>query len=483
MPMLRVFAVLISVAVLLLAGCATNPVTGRQNFVLMTETEEIKLGQDYHNKILSEYTLYDDDNLQAYVSDLGLRLAEKSHRSDIEFKFFVLDSPQVNAFALPGGYIYITRGIMAYMNSEAELAGVLGHEIGHVTARHGVRQQSRGALLGLLGSVAAAATGSTAVGDISNIFGSAFLSGYGRKQELEADRLGAQYLAVSGYSPWAMLDVIGVLKTQEEFEVDKARAEGRQANVYHGLFASHPNNDKRLLEVIGAADNLASTSPPPPIDEAFLNQLNGMTFGQSEKLGVVKNNVFMHKSLDVRIDFPLSWQIQNQPDRLLGASASRDTIVQIALDEADGIISLEEYLTAQFTNLEQGREFYSGDRVGYAGIAFINSPFGQRNARVAAIQHNNWIYVSIGVSKEGLPDNEFYSTINSIRFLQQEEQDSASDYFIDLARVGPGDSYRDFIGALIDEPDIENRLRLLNGHYPDGEPAPGQIIKILYQNN
>ncbi len=193
-----------------LPGCATNPVTGSSDFVLMSEQQEIALGRQSHPQILKESPEYTNAQLAAYVQRVGAKLAAHSHRSNLIYRFTLLDSPDVNAFALPGGYIYITRGLLAYLNSEAELAAVLGHEIGHVTARHSVRQQSASTATGLFGAVLAGVTGVSAAGDVANIAGTALVRGYGREHELEADRLGAEYLARSGYDPQAMLRVIHV---------------------------------------------------------------------------------------------------------------------------------------------------------------------------------------------------------------------------------------------------------------------------------
>ena len=143
-----------ALALLFMVGCATNPVTGKQNFVLMSEEQEIDLGKQYHTEVMKQYRVYDDPELTTLVKRLGREIAANSHRSNLEFRFTVLDSPEVNAFALPGGYVYITRGIIAYMNSEEHLAGVLGHEIGHVTARHSVRQHATSTTASVFGAIA-----------------------------------------------------------------------------------------------------------------------------------------------------------------------------------------------------------------------------------------------------------------------------------------------------------------------------------------
>jgi predicted Zn-dependent protease len=146
---MRVLASLI--LLLQLAGCAINPATGRNNFVMMSEQQELDLGRRYNQQILKENPRYADEKLQAYVQQVGERVAKYSHRNQLAYQFTVVDSPDINAFALPGGYIYSHRGLLAYLSSEAELAAVLGHEVGHVTARHSVQQQSQSTAWGLLG--------------------------------------------------------------------------------------------------------------------------------------------------------------------------------------------------------------------------------------------------------------------------------------------------------------------------------------------
>jgi len=193
-----------------IAGCAMNPVSGTPDLVFMSESSEINIGSENDAKIRGKYGVYDSPALQTYVQQVGQKLAAQSHRPGLTYHFTVLDSPEVNAFALPGGYVYITRGILAYLNSEAELAAVLGHEIGHVTARHGVRQYTAATATGFVGAIIGVATGIGATQDLfNNVFGNAILSGYGRDHELESDRLGAEYLARTGYDPQAMIKVIG----------------------------------------------------------------------------------------------------------------------------------------------------------------------------------------------------------------------------------------------------------------------------------
>ncbi len=282
---LSVFAISTTLA---LTACSTNPVSGKKDFSLISKDQEVQMGKQAHQDILKKQRPYNNARLQSYVNSIGQQLASKSHRSNIPYTFTVLDDPSVNAFALPGGYVYVTTGLMAYLNSEGELAGVLGHEIGHVTARHGVQQASAGVAASILVDLITKKAGGNS--KLLNQLGSAMLSGYGRKHELQADRLGAEYLAGVGYSPTNMIDVIGVLKAQEVYA---SRQGGGRGSSYHGVFASHPSNDKRLQEVVGAAKSIKSAGTRSANRDAYLKQINGLKFRISKnKTGrIVVGNV------------------------------------------------------------------------------------------------------------------------------------------------------------------------------------------------
>ncbi len=263
----RFISALLISTTLALSACSVNPVSGKKEFSLISKEQEVAMGAQGHQEIIKKTPPYNNRRLQAYVNSIGQQLASKSHRNNIRYTFTVLDDPAVNAFALPGGYIYITTGIMAYLNSEGELAGVLGHEIGHVTARHGVQQASVGTVASVAIDLVNKKWGG---GNILNQIGSAALSGYGRQHELQADRLGAEYLARVGYSPSNMIDVISVLKSQEQFA-------GRSSS-YHGVFATHPSNDQRLQEVVGAAKRISSAGSRPANHDGYLREINGLKF-------------------------------------------------------------------------------------------------------------------------------------------------------------------------------------------------------------
>lgn len=259
----------------ILSGCSVNPVSGKKDFVLMSEQQEVSLGTGLHKQVIQQYKPYNNPALQAYVNNLGQQLAQRSHRNNIRYHFMVVDDSGINAFALPGGYIYITRGLMAYLGSEAELAGVLGHEIGHVTARHSARQHSRETVSSILVSVIGNKVGGTSA---LNTVATASVRGFGRDHELQADRLGAEYLARVGYRPENMIDVVRVLKDQEEFSKFLAKSEGKQPPTYHGTFSTHPSNDKRLHEVVNAAKRFPTAGTRGENPGGYLQRIQGMSF-------------------------------------------------------------------------------------------------------------------------------------------------------------------------------------------------------------
>lgn len=479
----KIYLLLILLTAAYLGGCAANPVTGKQDFVLMSEEQEISLGRKAHAQILQQYSPYDDPALQAYVSELVEELSAKSHRDQLLFHVTVLDSPQVNAFALPGGYLYITRGIMAYMNSEAELAGVLGHEIGHVTARHGVRQQSSAQVAGILSTAVAIATGSREIANATNIAGTALIRGYGREHELEADRLGAEYLARVGYDPEEMINVVGILASQEEFDKQIAKEEGREPRAYHGTFSTHPSNDLRLQEVIRAANKYRSKNNRDN-DGQFLKLTNGMTLGPSEKDGVLRGNKFYHKDLDITLTFPEGWKIDNLPDRLIAANKTKDAVMQITLRDLNKRQSPKQFIESEFGDkLRSEQEVVTESFKGYTAITKTKTPFGTQDTRIAAIFKGKQVYQFLAAAKDPnllkKHDKDFLATVNSLRKLKSSEHTLAESRKIKLITAKKGDTFAKLAknSPLSSHP--EEQLRLLNGMYPDGEPVPGQAIKIV----
>ncbi len=472
-----------------LAGCAANPVTGRPDLVFQSEASEIKRAQEVHPMLLQQFGgVYDDPQLQAYVNDVGQRAAKASHRPELNYTFTVLDSEDINAFTTGGGYVYITRGILNYLNSEAELTAVLGHEIGHITARHPVRQQSKSTLAGIGAAAVGIFTGSGDLAGLANYAGAALISGYGRDQELEADRLGAEYLVKVGYAPENMIDVVRLLKNQELFEIQRAREENRKPHVYHGVFASHPDNDQRLREVVKAADKLHGAADDRDAGrEAYLKRIEGLPMGASRAQGVLKGNRFYHANLGMTLAFPSGWQVENHADRLIAISPQKDNVLQMQTQAPPPNTGPREFLSRLLASASAGpaEAIEVNGLQGYTTIVrSARTDFGVVPARYAVIYYNNLAYIFAGASRgaaAGKPaaDALFMSSIKTFRRLRQNEFAQAEPYKIKIVRAGDNTRIDDLAK---DSPLPEyaaQQLRLLNDLYPNKEPQSGQLIKVV----
>lgn len=471
---MRLF-VIFSLLLALLPGCAQNPVTGSSDFVMMSESQELALGRQADEQVKKQYTVYPSKALQDYVNNVGQKLAQKSHRPELQYHFTVLDSTEINAFALPGGYVYITRGIMAYLNSEAELAAVLGHEIGHVTSRHGVRQQSaaQATNIGLtIASIFVPHINTMGGANLSNLLGGALLSGYGREHELEADKLGAEYLARSEYDPQAIIKVIGVLKNQEMLDSELAKQEGREPRHYHGLFATHPDNDTRLQQAVGEAGKQAVASPFTGHAE-FLQATEGMVFNDTAEQGVLRNNHFYQAELGIGLQFPDDWLVHNLPDSLIAVSPKGEARIEMKLDEKPA-----GTLTEYAQRLSPGAAMEMLEIHGLPA-AFIT----QGNALQGVIYLRQQAYVIQGKTKS---DAEFaanratiLATLNSFHTLAPDELKLAKPLRLHAMTVPPDTRFATLAARSPLGKNAQNYLRIINARYPDGELQAGELIKVV----
>jgi len=474
------------------AACAVSPVNGERELALITEADELQLGRDNDLEIRKQYGVYDDQPLQAYVQRVGERLAAKSHRRQLQYTFTVLDSAEVNAFALPGGYVYVTRGLLAHLNSEAELAAVLGHEIGHVTARHAVRRYSAAlaADLGVeVGSVFVPELGTRAGQALVNVIGGALLSGYGREQELEADHLGAEYLARSDYDPQAMIEVIGVLKNQELFDRQLAEREGRAPRAWHGLFATHPSADQRLQQAVAGADKHRSAGQPRTGRDDYLKRLDGLAFGDSAAQGIRRGNAFYHAGLGFTVRFPDGWQLDNSPERLLARRPDGGTLFEMQVTTRGAARTPQEYLVVnmQLRDLREPNPIKVGTLPAYTAVSRMQTPFGLRDTRVAVVFLGRHAFRFFGVARDaparanagGALEREFLDSVHSLRLLRPGERTLARGLRLDIVAARAGDTFARLAGRGPLGADTENILRLLNGRYPQGEPQRGQLIKRI----
>ena len=453
-------------------GCAQNPVSGKQDFVMMSESQEIGMGRRADTDVRKQYKVYAVQALQDYVNEVGQKLARQSHRPNLQYHFTVLDSPEINAFALPGGYVYITRGILAYLNSEAELAAVLGHEIGHVSARHGARQASAAQATDIGLSIVSIFVPQV-IPNIGQNLAGAILSGYGREHELEADRLGAGYMARTAYDPQAMVRVIGVLKNQELFDAEQARQEGRQPRRYHGLFATHPDNDTRLQQVVGEAMQLTVQDPYDGY-AAYLKQIDGLVFNDSADQGVVRNNQFLHAELGLALTFPDGWRVYNRPQRLAAVSPQGDASIELKVEVAAPGDPAD--LARHLTGKEQDIEELDINRL---SAAIASTPRAMTG--VVYLEHKAYIMQCSAKSPEAFNNyrRAMRDTIKSFHALGEVERILVKPLSIRLVKARAGDSYARMAQNSPLGAGAESYLRLINANYPQGEPVAGQIIKIV----
>lgn len=468
---------LVTLILSLLAGCAQNPVTGSNDFVMMSENQEIAIGRQNDAQIKKQYKVYGSKALQDYVNRIGQRIGQKSHRPSLKYHFTVLDTPDINAFALPGGYVYITRGILAYLNSEAELAAVLGHEIGHVTARHGVRQQSaaQAANIGLtIASIFVPQINTAGGSNLANLVGGALLSGYGREHELEADRLGAEYLARTDYDPQAIITVIGVLKNQELQDAELAKKEGREPRRYHGVFASHPDNDTRLKQAVGEADKNSTPHAHFTGRREFLAATEGLIFNDNSDQGIVRYNTFYHGELGIAVQFPKAWQVHNLPTALLAVSPQGEALMHMKLDESPNGTAGE----------------YARNLAGYnARVTPLNvnglsaALFELPETMGGVIFHNKQAFVlqAKGKTRDGIASRreEIIRTVKSFHTITDSERELVKPLTLHVITARSGDTFADLAH---DSPlglSAESYLRLINASFPAGEPQAGQQIKLV----
>jgi predicted Zn-dependent protease len=323
-PLFRSWMPGLAVCAATLAGCATNPATGQKQFSLISEGQEIQMGLQADTQIVQSMGLDADSGRQRYVRELGMRLARVSERPNLPWTFRVIDDPVVNAFAIPGGHVYITRGIMAHLGNEAELAAVMGHEIGHVTARHSVTQMSRQQLaqLGLVVGTVLKPELQRYAGLAAQGLGLLFLK-YSRDDESQADALGLRYMRRAGYDARQMPDVFSLL--------DRVSKAGGGDRIPDWL-STHPNPVNRRQTIERDIAALPADSLGTIVNrDGYLRQIDGIVFGNDPREGFFKGSEFYEPELRFRLTFPQGWQTQNQRQAVLALSPQQDALIQLSL--------------------------------------------------------------------------------------------------------------------------------------------------------
>ncbi|HEV7382132.1 MAG TPA: M48 family metalloprotease, partial [Dyadobacter sp.] len=386
-------------AVGMLSGCSKNPVTGKKEIILMSKEKELAIGAESHPAVVASMGLYDDKNLQAFINEKGNAMGKISHRPELDYKFYIVDSPVVNAFAVPGGYVYFTRGIMAHFNNEAEFAGVLGHEIGHVTARHSARQQTsqligQGVLMaGMVLSPQIRSMGDQAAQAVQALFLS-----YSRDHETESDKIGVGYSSKIGYDAHEMADFFGTLK----------RISAKSGQSIPTFQSTHPDPGDRQKKVEALATEYQKATPGNYAinRDQYLKRIDGIIYGEDPKQGFVENNQFYHPDLKLQFPVPSGWQYENTPAQFQMAAKDGKSMMLFTMAEGK---SLDE--AAQTVIKNYNLQVAENNKVtinGNQAIALISTQAAQQGQQQTAetttkvaswlIQYGGNIYALHGVA-------------------------------------------------------------------------------------
>ena len=450
-----------------LAGCigVLNPVTGEEDWSTVTEQEELALGAEVHQHLLKKYGYYDDPALQAYVAEVGERLLPHTHRPGFPYQFTVLDSEEVNAFATPG-YVYVTRGLLAQMQSEAELAALLGHELAHITARHTARQIGQRQTVGVLGWLVEQISGAPAVSQAVKVFAEAYLSGYSRDAEREADRLGAEYATAAGYDPAAMRNLLQGLRDRERMYADAG-----YPDAGGGLFATHPHTGERLENARRAAAGDGRVGR-----DEYLRRIDGLAVGPDPAQGLLRDGWFFYPPDRMALRPPRGWAVSNL-DQLDMRSPDGSRQLTLFLYERRPEHSACDFLTAHYEGRPRPR------RVGaYPGCVMTTRAGGEPVQRFAAAHATDGVLVfELKPPAAGRYRRAVAAALDSLRAMTGEELQAARPAWLRIRAAVAGERYRDLVRAAGWHEHPVAWLRVINGDWPGGEPAAGEVVKTVAQ--
>jgi predicted Zn-dependent protease len=476
-----------------IASCAKNPVSGMPDFVTITEQQEVEMGRAYHKEILKNSKILDNKELTKYYVELGEKIARSSHRPDLNWKFTIIDDPTFNAFATPGGYVYFYRGLLAHFNSEAELAGVLSHEIAHITARHAVRGMSTAQVTNLLiGLAASSVPGGSISNSGFNLLNQIVNKGYSRKYESEADNIAKEYLGRNGYNQNAMANFLKTMKSADDLENEIAKKEGRPISAgYHSIFSTHPSTENRI-EAMNQTESMAGKKNK----DAFLKMIDGLPYGTSDDEGYMRYNTFYHPFFAIKFSIPKGWELKNLPDKLIITNKESEIVLisdNLLRDDIENGFSPKDYLDQNIdktsflsTNeLIEQKPLNKNKMSGYTYLYKTSSMVGITYTRYSVFfdihqedkKPKAWIFVK--KFKEINDDNTSKVIETSFQKMTEEEVSKSQGLRIKVVRFREGMSYKELADNSPLGRYAEGRLRLLNGHYPEGTPEVGTLIKIV----
>ena len=476
--MKNLFLVTLVAVLSIFTNCSRNPVTGKKQVVLMSTEQELAMGKEADPQIIQQYGLYEDSSLQQYFRQKGNEMVAISHRSNIQYGFRIINSEVLNAFAVPGGYVYFTRGIMAYFNNEAEFAGVLGHEIGHIAARHSVAQQ-RNQTLGQIGIIAGMVLSPTLAQ-----FGEAASQGLGllmlkngRDDERQADELGVEYSAKIGYDPQHMANFFRTLERQ---------GEGSGQEELPTFLSTHPSPGERLTTVGKLAtewkQKLNLTNPKVNRDN-YLRKIEGLIIGEDPKEGFLENGVFYHPPLKFQFSTPTNWAYQNSPTQVQFASKDGKAMMLFTLAPAKTLDEAASAVLTQFklTQVEARRINVNG----FNALAMVADQVQQQGTiRTLSylIQQGETIYLMLGVT--ALADfntygNLFTNSMESFKTLTDPSKLNKKPARIRIKSVGTSGTLDQALRAYGVTGNKLEQHALLNGMMLADRVNAGTLIKII----
>lgn len=473
-----IMAVMLS-GLTLVSACSTNPATGERQFTaLLPASNEAQVGAEEHAKVEQAYGKFMTGPIASYVSTIGQKVAKDTEREDVQYKFYVIDSPMVNAFALPGGYIYVSRGLLTLANSEAELAAVLGHEIGHVTARHAAARMSQGFVVGLGAAVLGAAVGGSA-GQVANLGSNLYISSYSRGQEHQSDELGVRYLARAGYDPRAMAEFLRSLDAQSKLE---AKETGRGSTGFN-YFSTHPLTAERVSEAAAEAANYPSSN----VDNraAYLSQINGLTYGDSADQGFARGNTFYHPKLGFAFTVPEGSQITNGTSQV-AANHPNGTVILFDAAKVNNNPDPLTYLTQTWLRGENtgDAESITINGMRAATASFTGNVQGRAvTIRLVAIEWKPGEFFRFQIAIPKDVTNAFMTelkrTTYSFRRLSESEKNSVQPKKLIVMEAPSGATVLSMAAKMDVEGDKKEHFLVLNGMTANERVVAGQPYKIV----
>jgi len=478
------YLIAILFSILLFSSCARNPVTGKKELMLMSESQEIALGKQSDPAIVAQYGLYQDDKLQSFINEKGKEMGAISHRPELEYTFRILDSRVVNAFALPGGYIYFTRGIMAHFNNEAEFAGVLGHEIGHVTARHSAKQYSAqiAGQLGLMIGVIASEDFRQFAGDASQALGLLFLK-FGRDHESQSDELGVSYSTAIGYNAHEMADFFETLNRIQE----------RAGASIPTFLSTHPNPADRYQKVhehSEAAQAGIDATALKVNGDKYLQMIDGIIYGDDPRQGYTDNFVFYHPELRFSFPYPRSWTLYNSPSQVQIAPEDGKALMVLSLSPEKSLS------TAVSSDIEQyGYQVIESRNVNLNGyqasvsVADLEQTDPNTGAVTQSLRLLNYfiadgelVYIFRGMSQKADFNgyvNDFKETMGSFSKLTDAARINVTPVRVHVRKATRSAALQDVLMALDqDQKDFEE-LSIINGMQLNDTVERGTLVKTF----